>query len=91
MNRCSSFRNVDVGVLLSLSNVPVFSWLGQVHDTECTCIKAAERNSRDREGSSTLTVPERQAAIQHRSRSVSPHREDQCRARSRPAHVPMQR
>ncbi|XP_042572337.1 regulating synaptic membrane exocytosis protein 1 isoform X8 [Cyprinus carpio] len=50
-----------------------------------------ERNSRDRERSSTLTVPERQAAIQHRSRSVSPHREDQCRARSRPAHVPMQR
>uniref|UniRef100_A0A9J7X8R8 Regulating synaptic membrane exocytosis 1 n=1 Tax=Cyprinus carpio carpio TaxID=630221 RepID=A0A9J7X8R8_CYPCA len=45
----------------------------------------------DRERSSTLTVPERQAAIQHRSRSVSPHREDQCRARSRPAHVPMQR
>ncbi|XP_051560499.1 regulating synaptic membrane exocytosis protein 1-like isoform X3 [Myxocyprinus asiaticus] len=52
---------------------------------------AAERNSRDRERSSTLTVPERQAAIQHRSRSVSPHREDHCRARSRPAHVPMQR
>ncbi|XP_059408415.1 regulating synaptic membrane exocytosis protein 1-like isoform X5 [Carassius carassius] len=50
-----------------------------------------ERNSRDREKSSTLTVPERQAAIQHRSRSVSPHREDQCRARSRPAHVPVQR
>uniref|UniRef100_A0A8C1IIS9 Regulating synaptic membrane exocytosis 1 n=1 Tax=Cyprinus carpio TaxID=7962 RepID=A0A8C1IIS9_CYPCA len=47
--------------------------------------------SSDRERSSTLTVPERQAAIQHRSRSVSPHREDQCRARSRPAHVPMQR
>uniref|UniRef100_A0A3B4BXQ9 Regulating synaptic membrane exocytosis 1 n=1 Tax=Pygocentrus nattereri TaxID=42514 RepID=A0A3B4BXQ9_PYGNA len=52
---------------------------------------AAERNSRDRERSSTLTVPERQAAVQHRSRSVSPHREDQCRARSRPTHVPMQR
>nr|XP_021332389.1 regulating synaptic membrane exocytosis protein 1 isoform X1 [Danio rerio] len=52
---------------------------------------AAERTSRDRERSSTLTVPERQAAIQHRSRSVSPHREDQCRARSRPAHIPMQR
>ncbi|XP_073808316.1 regulating synaptic membrane exocytosis protein 1 isoform X15 [Danio rerio] len=50
-----------------------------------------ERTSRDRERSSTLTVPERQAAIQHRSRSVSPHREDQCRARSRPAHIPMQR
>uniref|UniRef100_A0A672N7K0 Regulating synaptic membrane exocytosis 1 n=1 Tax=Sinocyclocheilus grahami TaxID=75366 RepID=A0A672N7K0_SINGR len=47
--------------------------------------------SSDRERSSTLTVPERQAAMQHRSRSVSPHREDQCRARSRPAHVPVQR
>uniref|UniRef100_A0AAR2JUW1 Regulating synaptic membrane exocytosis 1 n=1 Tax=Pygocentrus nattereri TaxID=42514 RepID=A0AAR2JUW1_PYGNA len=57
----------------------------------CNDIPAAERNSRDRERSSTLTVPERQAAVQHRSRSVSPHREDQCRARSRPTHVPMQR
>uniref|UniRef100_A0A8C2PS51 Regulating synaptic membrane exocytosis 1 n=1 Tax=Cyprinus carpio TaxID=7962 RepID=A0A8C2PS51_CYPCA len=47
--------------------------------------------SSDREKSSTLTVPERQAAMQHRSRSVSPHREDKCRARSRPAHVPVQR
>uniref|UniRef100_A0A8C1TT26 Regulating synaptic membrane exocytosis 1 n=1 Tax=Cyprinus carpio TaxID=7962 RepID=A0A8C1TT26_CYPCA len=46
--------------------------------------------SSDREKSSTLTVPERQAAMQHRSRSVSPHREDKCRARSRPAHVPVQ-
>ncbi|XP_076838656.1 regulating synaptic membrane exocytosis 1b isoform X5 [Brachyhypopomus gauderio] len=53
--------------------------------------QAAERSSRERERSSTLAVPERQAALQHRSRSVSPHREDQCRARSRPAHVPMQR
>ncbi|XP_053531972.1 regulating synaptic membrane exocytosis protein 1 isoform X1 [Ictalurus punctatus] len=52
---------------------------------------AAERNSRERERCSTLTVPERQAAIQHRSRSVSPHREDQCRGRSRHTHVPMQR
>ncbi|XP_046692986.1 regulating synaptic membrane exocytosis protein 1 isoform X10 [Silurus meridionalis] len=52
---------------------------------------AAERNSRDRERCSTLTVPERQTAIQHRSRSVSPHREDQCKGRSRHTHVPMQR
>ncbi|XP_047659317.1 regulating synaptic membrane exocytosis protein 1 isoform X12 [Tachysurus fulvidraco] len=52
---------------------------------------AAERNSREREKYSTLTVPERQAAVQHRSRSVSPHREDQCRGRSRHTHVPMQR
>ncbi|XP_074550367.1 regulating synaptic membrane exocytosis protein 1 isoform X4 [Halichoeres trimaculatus] len=53
--------------------------------------KDAERNSRDRERGSTLAVPEQQRSIQHRSRSVSPHREDSCRARSRPAHVPMQR
>ncbi|CAM4488458.1 unnamed protein product [Leuciscus chuanchicus] len=60
-------------------------------DSPSKKLQTAERNSRDRERSSTLAVPERQAAIQHRSRSVSPHREDQCRARSRPAHVPMQR
>uniref|UniRef100_A0A672PLA1 Regulating synaptic membrane exocytosis 1 n=1 Tax=Sinocyclocheilus grahami TaxID=75366 RepID=A0A672PLA1_SINGR len=60
-------------------------------DSPSKKLQTAERNSRDRDRSSTLTVPERQAAIQHRSRSVSPHREDQCRARSRPAHVPMQR
>uniref|UniRef100_A0A3B4DKH9 Regulating synaptic membrane exocytosis 1 n=1 Tax=Pygocentrus nattereri TaxID=42514 RepID=A0A3B4DKH9_PYGNA len=60
-------------------------------DSPSKKLQTAERNSRDRERSSTLTVPERQAAVQHRSRSVSPHREDQCRARSRPTHVPMQR
>uniref|UniRef100_A0A672N8P2 Regulating synaptic membrane exocytosis 1 n=1 Tax=Sinocyclocheilus grahami TaxID=75366 RepID=A0A672N8P2_SINGR len=60
-------------------------------DSPSKKLQTAERNSRDRERSSTLTVPERQAAMQHRSRSVSPHREDQCRARSRPAHVPVQR
>ncbi|XP_065821732.1 regulating synaptic membrane exocytosis protein 1 isoform X8 [Labrus bergylta] len=53
--------------------------------------KDAERNSRERERGSTLAVPEQQRQVQHRSRSVSPHREDSCRARSRPAHVPMQR
>ncbi|XP_034150257.1 regulating synaptic membrane exocytosis protein 1 isoform X4 [Esox lucius] len=51
----------------------------------------AERNSRERERNSTLTVPEQQRLVQHRSRSVSPHREDITRTRSRPAHVPMQR
>ncbi|XP_051981991.1 regulating synaptic membrane exocytosis protein 1 isoform X2 [Xyrauchen texanus] len=61
------------------------------YDDGITVVSSAERNSRDKEKSSTLMVPERQAAIQHRSRSVSPHREGQCRARSRPAHVPMQR
>nr|XP_020449911.1 regulating synaptic membrane exocytosis protein 1-like isoform X24 [Monopterus albus] len=53
--------------------------------------KGAERNSRERDRGSTLAVPEQQRPVQHRSRSVSPHREDSCRARSRPAHVPMQR
>ncbi|XP_054865631.1 regulating synaptic membrane exocytosis protein 1 isoform X23 [Amphiprion ocellaris] len=53
--------------------------------------KGAERNSRERERGSMLAVPEQQRPVQHRSRSVSPHREDSCRARSRPAHVPMQR
>ncbi|CAI5678990.1 unnamed protein product [Oreochromis niloticus] len=53
--------------------------------------KGAERNSRERERGSTLAVPEQQRPVQHRSRSVSPHREDTCRARSRPVHVPMQR
>ncbi|XP_062400224.1 regulating synaptic membrane exocytosis protein 1 isoform X1 [Sardina pilchardus] len=52
---------------------------------------AAERSSRDKERSGTLSVPEQQRVVQHRSRSVSPHREDQCRTRSRPTHVPMQR
>ncbi|XP_077427701.1 regulating synaptic membrane exocytosis 1b isoform X14 [Vanacampus margaritifer] len=55
------------------------------------CVMGGERSSRERERGSTLTVPEQQRALQHRSRSVSPHREDSCRARSRPAHVPMQR
>uniref|UniRef100_A0A1A7YJG0 Regulating synaptic membrane exocytosis 1 n=2 Tax=Iconisemion striatum TaxID=60296 RepID=A0A1A7YJG0_9TELE len=53
--------------------------------------KDEERHSRDRDRGSSLAVPEQQRPIQHRSRSVSPHREDSCRARSRPAHVPMQR
>ncbi|XP_072319846.1 regulating synaptic membrane exocytosis protein 1-like isoform X23 [Eucyclogobius newberryi] len=53
--------------------------------------KGSERNSRDRERGSTLAVPDQQRPVQHRSRSVSPHREDTCRARSRPAYVPMQR
>lgn len=56
----------------------------------CVCVDA-ERNSRERERGSTLAVPDQQRPVQHRSRSVSPHREDSCRARSRPAHVPMQR
>ncbi|XP_036402693.1 regulating synaptic membrane exocytosis protein 1-like isoform X1 [Megalops cyprinoides] len=46
---------------------------------------------RERDRSSTLAVPEQQRATHHRSRSVSPHREDQDRPRSRPPSVPLQR
>ncbi|KAM9454661.1 regulating synaptic membrane exocytosis protein 1 isoform 3-T3 [Clarias gariepinus] len=60
-------------------------------DSPSKKLQTAERNSREKERGSTLTVPERQATIQHRSRSVSPHREDQYKGRSRHTHVPMQR
>ncbi|XP_072559386.1 regulating synaptic membrane exocytosis protein 1-like isoform X6 [Paramormyrops kingsleyae] len=52
---------------------------------------ASERSSRERERSTTLVVPEQQRPQQHRSRSVSPHRDEQGRGRSRPPNVPMQR
>uniref|UniRef100_A0A8C7MJI7 Regulating synaptic membrane exocytosis 1 n=1 Tax=Oncorhynchus kisutch TaxID=8019 RepID=A0A8C7MJI7_ONCKI len=54
------------------------------HDSPSKKLQSAERNSRERERNSTLTVPEQQRLAQHRSRSVSPHREDITRARSRP-------
>ncbi|CAL8331258.1 unnamed protein product [Merluccius merluccius] len=60
-------------------------------DSPSKKLQSAERSSRERERGSSLAVPEQQRPPQHRSRSVSPHREDSCKARSRPAHVPMQR
>uniref|UniRef100_A0A3Q1HA78 Uncharacterized protein n=1 Tax=Anabas testudineus TaxID=64144 RepID=A0A3Q1HA78_ANATE len=60
-------------------------------DSPSKKLQSMSRNSREKERGSTLAVPEQQRPVQHRSRSVSPHREDSCRARSRPAHVPMQR
>ncbi|KAJ8389842.1 hypothetical protein AAFF_G00113110 [Aldrovandia affinis] len=66
-------------------------------DSPSKKLQTAERSSRERERErererhATLTVPEHQRAAQHRSRSVSPHREEQGRARSRPPNVPMQR
>uniref|UniRef100_A0A3Q2NY04 Regulating synaptic membrane exocytosis 1 n=1 Tax=Fundulus heteroclitus TaxID=8078 RepID=A0A3Q2NY04_FUNHE len=60
-------------------------------DSPSKKLQSGERNSRERGRGSTLAVPEQQRPIQHRSRSVSPHREDTCKARSRPPHVPMQR
>uniref|UniRef100_A0A8C7ITE5 Regulating synaptic membrane exocytosis 1 n=1 Tax=Oncorhynchus kisutch TaxID=8019 RepID=A0A8C7ITE5_ONCKI len=58
----------------------------KLQSKSCCQVTCAERNSRERERNSTLTVPEQQRLAQHRSRSVSPHREDITRARSRPAH-----
>ncbi|KAM8859881.1 regulating synaptic membrane exocytosis protein 1 isoform 10-T10 [Spinachia spinachia] len=48
---------------------------------------------RQRESTSTLEVPDQQRTPAHhiRSRSVSPHREEQGRTRSRPTNVPAQR
>ncbi|XP_033978365.1 regulating synaptic membrane exocytosis protein 1-like isoform X1 [Trematomus bernacchii] len=48
---------------------------------------------RQRESASTLEVPDQQRMPPHhiRSRSVSPHREEQGRIRSRPPNVPAQR
>uniref|UniRef100_A0AAQ4S442 Regulating synaptic membrane exocytosis 1 n=1 Tax=Gasterosteus aculeatus aculeatus TaxID=481459 RepID=A0AAQ4S442_GASAC len=55
--------------------------------------KKLQRKSRQRESTSTLEVPDQQRTPAHhiRSRSVSPHREEQGRTRSRPPNVPAQR
>ncbi|KAM6923217.1 regulating synaptic membrane exocytosis protein 1 [Lycodopsis pacificus] len=57
--------------------------------------KAADGRGRERqrESTSTLEVPDQQRTPTHhiRSRSVSPHREEQGRTRSRPPNVPAQR
>ncbi|KAM6997443.1 regulating synaptic membrane exocytosis protein 1-like isoform 19-T19 [Tautogolabrus adspersus] len=57
--------------------------------------KAADGRGRERqrEPTSTLEVPDQQRTPAHhiRSRSVSPHREEQGRIRSRPPNVPTQR
>uniref|UniRef100_A0AAY4D636 Regulating synaptic membrane exocytosis protein 1 n=1 Tax=Denticeps clupeoides TaxID=299321 RepID=A0AAY4D636_9TELE len=45
---------------------------------------------RERDRSTTLEVPESPRSPHHRSRSVSPHREEQGRARSRPPNVGLQ-
>uniref|UniRef100_A0A674E4W7 Regulating synaptic membrane exocytosis 1 n=1 Tax=Salmo trutta TaxID=8032 RepID=A0A674E4W7_SALTR len=66
-------------------------------DTPSKKLQPAERGSRERERqqrvphATTLEVPEQQRTPQHRSRSVSPHREEQGRGRSRPTNVPTQR
>ncbi|XP_056092960.1 regulating synaptic membrane exocytosis protein 1-like isoform X19 [Rhinichthys klamathensis goyatoka] len=46
---------------------------------------------RDRDRATTLEVPDQQRPTQYRSRSVSPHRDEESRGRSRPPNVPTQR
>uniref|UniRef100_A0A8C5CQF7 Regulating synaptic membrane exocytosis 1 n=1 Tax=Gadus morhua TaxID=8049 RepID=A0A8C5CQF7_GADMO len=55
--------------------------------------KKLQRKSRQREPLSSLEVPEQRQPSNHhlRSRSVSPHREEQGRTRSRPPNIPTQR
>ncbi|XP_049337184.1 regulating synaptic membrane exocytosis protein 1 isoform X25 [Astyanax mexicanus] len=50
-----------------------------------------ERERERERDRTTLEVPEQQRSTHHRSRSVSPHRDEESRARSRPANIPMQR
>lgn len=68
----------------------------------CVCVRMLGRSppaadgrgrERQREPTSTLEVPEQQRTPNHhiRSRSVSPHREEQGRIRSRPPNIPAQR
>ncbi|TRY95759.1 hypothetical protein DNTS_026441 [Danionella cerebrum] len=46
---------------------------------------------RDRDRATTLEVPDQQRPAPYRSRSVSPHRDEESRGRSRPLNVPAQR
>ncbi|XP_016349071.1 regulating synaptic membrane exocytosis protein 1-like isoform X2 [Sinocyclocheilus anshuiensis] len=46
---------------------------------------------RDRDRATTLEVPDQIRPTQYRSRSVSPHRDEASRGRSRPANIPAQR
>ncbi|XP_051773212.1 regulating synaptic membrane exocytosis protein 1-like isoform X14 [Ctenopharyngodon idella] len=52
--------------------------------------RSRERD-RDRDRATTLEVPDQQRPTQYRSRSVSPHRDEESRGRSRPPNVPAQR
>ncbi|XP_055027277.2 regulating synaptic membrane exocytosis protein 1 isoform X5 [Misgurnus anguillicaudatus] len=63
------------------------------NDTPTKKLQPVENRSRERERgrTTTLEVPDQQRPTQYRSRSVSPHREEESRARSRPPNVPAQR
>uniref|UniRef100_A0A672NT89 Regulating synaptic membrane exocytosis 1 n=1 Tax=Sinocyclocheilus grahami TaxID=75366 RepID=A0A672NT89_SINGR len=64
-------------------------YLPRRHGHTETPTKKLQRKGRDR--ATTLEVPDQQRPTQYRSRSVSPHRDEESRGRSRPANVPAQR
>uniref|UniRef100_A0A8C2A3M7 Regulating synaptic membrane exocytosis 1a n=1 Tax=Cyprinus carpio TaxID=7962 RepID=A0A8C2A3M7_CYPCA len=66
-------------------------YLPRRHGHTETPTKKLQRKSRGRDWGTTLEVPDQQRPTQYRSRSVSPHRDEESRGRSRPANVPAQR
>uniref|UniRef100_A0A671L1Y2 Regulating synaptic membrane exocytosis protein 1-like n=1 Tax=Sinocyclocheilus anshuiensis TaxID=1608454 RepID=A0A671L1Y2_9TELE len=59
-------------------------------ETPTKKLQRKERD-RDRDRATTLEVPDQIRPTQYRSRSVSPHRDEASRGRSRPANIPAQR
>uniref|UniRef100_A0A672RBA4 Regulating synaptic membrane exocytosis 1 n=1 Tax=Sinocyclocheilus grahami TaxID=75366 RepID=A0A672RBA4_SINGR len=59
-------------------------------ETPTKKLQRKERD-RDRDRATTLEVPDQIRPTQYRSRSVSPHRDEESRGRSRPANIPAQR
>uniref|UniRef100_A0A8C2L647 Regulating synaptic membrane exocytosis 1a n=1 Tax=Cyprinus carpio TaxID=7962 RepID=A0A8C2L647_CYPCA len=65
-------------------------YLPRRHGHTETPTKKLQHRDRDRDRATTLEVPHQIRPTQYRSRSVSPHRDEESRGRSRPANVPAQ-
>ncbi|CAM4726646.1 unnamed protein product [Leuciscus chuanchicus] len=63
----------------------------KLQPTENRSRERERERDRDRDRATTLEVPDQQRPTQYRSRSVSPHRDEESRGRSRPPNVPAQR
>ncbi|XP_016381560.1 regulating synaptic membrane exocytosis protein 1-like isoform X3 [Sinocyclocheilus rhinocerous] len=63
----------------------------KLQPTENRSRERERERDRDRDRATTLEVPDQIRPTQYRSRSVSPHRDEESRGRSRPANVPAQR
>uniref|UniRef100_A0A8C2G2L5 Regulating synaptic membrane exocytosis 1a n=1 Tax=Cyprinus carpio TaxID=7962 RepID=A0A8C2G2L5_CYPCA len=78
-----------------ISSIPLphpSPYLPRRHGHTETPTKKLQRNQRnDHNFTITKLVPDQQRPTQYRSRSVSPHRDEESRGRSRPANVPAQR